>query len=159
MIPKIFIFSWVACHLLYVNLCCCKFRKWLYLNSDYGVSETQTITFSPISQGDHSVVSTIEYLCLLNSSPLWLILFFGGDSRCSTLRRWKDGKQMDIWEAHKAPIQAVLKLPSGELVTGIDSTSSIIIDFMCDHEGFYFSDHILTHFFVLISILKASSFC
>lgn len=120
---KFFIFSWAACHLLYVNLCCCESRKWLYLNSDYGVSETQTtITFSPISQGAHSNVSTIEYLCLLNSSPLWLILFFGGDSRCSTLRRWKDGKQMDVWEAHKAPIQAVLKLPSGELVTGIDST-------------------------------------
>nr|GMD16360.1 phospholipase A-2-activating protein [Ipomoea batatas] len=35
-----------------------------------------------------------------------------------TLRRWRKGKQIEVLEAHKAPIQAIIKLPSGELVTG-----------------------------------------
>ncbi|VFQ67870.1 unnamed protein product [Cuscuta campestris] len=35
-----------------------------------------------------------------------------------TLRRWRRGKQMEVMEAHKAPVQAIIKLPSGELVTG-----------------------------------------
>lgn len=38
---------------------------------------------------------------------------------CSTLRRWRNGQSIEFWDAHKAPIQAVIKLPSGELVTGI----------------------------------------
>jgi len=45
------------------------------------------------------------------------------DSFCcySTLRRWRKGKVVDSWEAHKSAIQAIIKLPSGELVTGIFS--------------------------------------
>lgn len=40
-----------------------------------------------------------------------------------TLRRWKGEHQSEVWEAHKAPIQAVRALPSGELITGSsDST-------------------------------------
>ncbi|KAL6522636.1 hypothetical protein OROMI_031594 [Orobanche minor] len=35
-----------------------------------------------------------------------------------TLRRWKGGQEVEAWEGHKAPIQAIVKLPSGELVTG-----------------------------------------
>ncbi|OIW08701.1 hypothetical protein TanjilG_03377 [Lupinus angustifolius] len=37
-----------------------------------------------------------------------------------TLRRWRNGQSLETWEAHKAPIQAVIKLPSGdgEIVTG-----------------------------------------
>jgi hypothetical protein len=38
---------------------------------------------------------------------------------CSTLRRWRNGQCIETWEAHKGPIQAVIKLPTGELVTGI----------------------------------------
>lgn len=92
---KFFIFSWAACHLLYVNLCCCESRKWLYLNSDYGVSETQTtITFSPISQGAHSNVSTIEYLCLLNSSPLCWYCFLVG---ILVVVHWGGGRMANKW--------------------------------------------------------------
>ncbi|XP_031379705.1 phospholipase A-2-activating protein isoform X3 [Punica granatum] len=36
----------------------------------------------------------------------------------STLRRWRDGRSIESWQAHDGPIQAVIKLPSGELVTG-----------------------------------------
>ncbi|KAL6270184.1 hypothetical protein ACE6H2_027095 [Prunus campanulata] len=39
-----------------------------------------------------------------------------------TLRRWRKGQLVESWEAHKAPIQAVIKLPSGELVTGSSDT-------------------------------------
>ncbi|RVX12229.1 hypothetical protein CK203_010725 [Vitis vinifera] len=35
-----------------------------------------------------------------------------------TLRRWRKGKAVEFWEAHKAAIQAVIKLPSNELITG-----------------------------------------
>lgn len=35
-----------------------------------------------------------------------------------TLRKWRKGQQVEVWEAHKAPVQAVVTLPSGELVTG-----------------------------------------
>jgi len=38
---------------------------------------------------------------------------------CSTLRRWRKGQLVENWEAHKSAIQAIIKLPSGELVTGI----------------------------------------
>ncbi|CAB4320594.1 unnamed protein product [Prunus armeniaca] len=40
-----------------------------------------------------------------------------------TLRRWRKGQLLESWEAHKAPIQAVVKLPSGELVTGSSDTT------------------------------------
>ncbi|XLR55930.1 hypothetical protein HN51_010259 [Arachis hypogaea] len=40
-----------------------------------------------------------------------------------TLRRWRNGQSVETWEAHKAPIQAVIKLPSGELVTGSSDTT------------------------------------
>jgi hypothetical protein len=45
------------------------------------------------------------------------------DSFCcySTLRKWRKGKVVESWEAHKSAIQAIIKLPSGELVTGIFS--------------------------------------
>ncbi|MED6204151.1 hypothetical protein PIB30_006212 [Stylosanthes scabra] len=40
-----------------------------------------------------------------------------------TLRRWRNGQSVETWEAHKAPVQAVIKLPSGELVTGSSDTT------------------------------------
>ncbi|XP_057456367.1 uncharacterized protein LOC130747441 [Lotus japonicus] len=40
-----------------------------------------------------------------------------------TLRRWKNGQCTETWEAHKAPVQAVIKLPTGELVTGSSDTT------------------------------------
>ncbi|KAG6410754.1 hypothetical protein SASPL_128822 [Salvia splendens] len=43
-----------------------------------------------------------------------------------TLRRWRGSQQVEEWEAHKAAIQAVIKLPSGELVTGNDFIPSFI---------------------------------
>ncbi|KAM3291679.1 hypothetical protein P3S67_019968 [Capsicum chacoense] len=36
---------------------------------------------------------------------------------CS-LRRWRKGQEVEVLEAHKAAIQAIIKLPSGELVRG-----------------------------------------
>ncbi|CAH1444875.1 unnamed protein product [Lactuca virosa] len=40
-----------------------------------------------------------------------------------TLRRWKGEHQVEVWEAHKAPIQAIRTLPSGELITGSSDTT------------------------------------
>ncbi|XP_022763569.1 phospholipase A-2-activating protein [Durio zibethinus] len=40
-----------------------------------------------------------------------------------TLRRWRSGQPVETWEAHKSPIQAVIKLPSGELVSGSSDTT------------------------------------
>ncbi|XP_062176916.1 uncharacterized protein LOC133881875 isoform X1 [Alnus glutinosa] len=40
-----------------------------------------------------------------------------------TLRRWRNGQSIEFLDAHKAPIQAVIKLPSGELVTGSSDTT------------------------------------
>ncbi|KAL6880418.1 hypothetical protein ACP4OV_011983 [Aristida adscensionis] len=40
-----------------------------------------------------------------------------------TVRRWRNGNAIEVWEAHKVAVQTVLKLPSGELFTGSsDST-------------------------------------
>ncbi|KAL2328929.1 hypothetical protein Fmac_022356 [Flemingia macrophylla] len=51
-----------------------------------------------------------------------------------TLRRWRNGQPVETWEAHKAPIQAVIKLPSGELVTGSsDSTLKLWRGKTCVH--------------------------
>ncbi|XP_075492671.1 uncharacterized protein LOC142530750 [Primulina tabacum] len=51
-----------------------------------------------------------------------------------TLSRWRKGKQIEVWEAHKAPIQAVIKLPSGELVTGSsDMTLKLWKEKSCIH--------------------------
>ncbi|GAB4853932.1 hypothetical protein Ancab_018141 [Ancistrocladus abbreviatus] len=40
-----------------------------------------------------------------------------------TLQRWRDGKSVESWKAHNAPVQAVIKLPSGELLTGSTDTT------------------------------------
>lgn len=37
---------------------------------------------------------------------------------CSTIRRWRKGHAVEFWEAHKVAVQAVLKLSTGEFVTG-----------------------------------------
>ncbi|CAJ1933456.1 unnamed protein product [Sphenostylis stenocarpa] len=51
-----------------------------------------------------------------------------------TLRRWRNGKSVETWEAHKAPVQAVVKLPSGELVTGsTDTTLKLWRGKTCSH--------------------------
>lgn len=51
-----------------------------------------------------------------------------------TLRRWKGEHQSEVWEAHKAPIQAVRALPSGELITGSsDSTIKLWKGSKCTH--------------------------
>ncbi|GJN24404.1 hypothetical protein PR202_gb12142 [Eleusine coracana subsp. coracana] len=38
-----------------------------------------------------------------------------------TVRRWRNGKAIEVWEAHKVAVQTVLKLPTGELFTGTAS--------------------------------------
>jgi len=43
---------------------------------------------------------------------------------CSTVRRWRNGNAVEVWEAHKVAVQTVLKLPTGELFTG--KTSAIL---------------------------------
>ncbi|WZY95089.1 hypothetical protein YC2023_067418 [Brassica napus] len=40
-----------------------------------------------------------------------------------TLKRWRNGQLVESWEAHQSPIQAVLRLPSGELVSGSSDTT------------------------------------
>ncbi|CAN6819950.1 phospholipase A-2-activating protein-like [Brassica napus] len=40
-----------------------------------------------------------------------------------TLRRWRNGQLVESWEAHQSPVQAVLKLPSGELISGSSDTT------------------------------------
>ncbi|CAN6459831.1 unnamed protein product [Victoria cruziana] len=40
-----------------------------------------------------------------------------------TIKRWRKGQVVDSWEAHKAPVQAVVRLSSGELVTGSSDAS------------------------------------
>ncbi|GMP45386.1 hypothetical protein CsSME_00013929 [Camellia sinensis var. sinensis] len=42
-----------------------------------------------------------------------------------TLRRWRKGQPIESWEAHKAAIQAVIKLFSGELVTGVVNSNTM----------------------------------
>ena len=42
----------------------------------------------------------------------------------STLRRWRDGKTVESWQAHSSAVQAVARLLSGELVTGIGFVNS-----------------------------------
>jgi hypothetical protein len=49
---------------------------------------------------------------------------------CSTLRRWRDGNAVEVWEAHKVAVQTVLKLPSGELFTGRVSVLSTHFPFL-----------------------------
>lgn len=39
--------------------------------------------------------------------------------KCSKIIRWRKGQVVEAWDAHKAAVQAVIKLPSGELVTGL----------------------------------------
>ena len=53
-----------------------------------------------------------------------------GLHHCSTLRRWRKDQPVDAWEAHKAAIQAVIKLPSGELVTGMVNSNCMRYDFI-----------------------------
>ncbi|CAM0905254.1 unnamed protein product [Alopecurus aequalis] len=56
-----------------------------------------------------------------------------------TLRRWRDGNAVEVWEAHKVAVQTVLKLPSGELFTGSsDSTIKLWKGRTCLHT---FSGH------------------
>ncbi|XP_014494200.1 phospholipase A-2-activating protein [Vigna radiata var. radiata] len=66
------------------------------------------------------------------------IVFDEGDVVSSsvdcTLRRWRNGQPVETWEAHKAPVQAVIKLPSGEFVTGSsDSTLKLWRGKTCVH--------------------------
>ncbi|KAJ0607997.1 putative transcription factor WD40-like family [Helianthus annuus] len=56
-----------------------------------------------------------------------------------TLRRWKGEQQSEVWEAHKAPIQVVRSLHTGELITGSsDSTIKLWKGSTCTHT---FSGH------------------
>ncbi|AEE76160.1 unnamed protein product [Arabidopsis thaliana] len=40
-----------------------------------------------------------------------------------TLKRWRNGQLVESWDAHQSPIQAVIRLPSGELVSGSSDAS------------------------------------
>lgn len=41
----------------------------------------------------------------------------------STVRRWRNGQAVEVLEGHDGPVQAVLPLPSGEVVTGSSDTT------------------------------------
>lgn len=49
------------------------------------------------------------------------------------MRRWREGQTIESWEAHKVAIQTILKLPTGELITGINS--SLVIQ-LCTSNAF-----------------------
>ncbi|GLT55414.1 hypothetical protein SLA2020_285370 [Shorea laevis] len=54
------------------------------------------------------------------------------EARFATQKR--NGQSIEFWDAHKAPIQAVIKLPSGELVTGSsDATLKVWRGKTCIH--------------------------
>ncbi|XP_040381866.1 phospholipase A-2-activating protein isoform X2 [Oryza brachyantha] len=51
-----------------------------------------------------------------------------------TLRQWRNGNAVEVWEAHKVAVQTVMKLPSGELFTGSsDSTIKLWKGRTCLH--------------------------
>ncbi|KAI8532941.1 hypothetical protein RHMOL_Rhmol11G0257200 [Rhododendron molle] len=55
-----------------------------------------------------------------------------------TLRRWRKGQPIESWEAHKAAIQSVVKLPSGELVTDTVRSLAVMPDLgiiSASHDG------------------------
>lgn len=58
---------------------------------------------------------------LVNSALMILYLVF--DMVLSTVRRWRNGKAVEVLEGHDGPVQAVLLLPSGEVVTGSSDTT------------------------------------
>jgi phospholipase A-2-activating protein len=47
-----------------------------------------------------------------------MILYVVFDMVLSTVRRWRNGKVVGILEGHDGPVQAVLSLPGGEVMTG-----------------------------------------
>ncbi|PPD71585.1 hypothetical protein GOBAR_DD31519 [Gossypium barbadense] len=59
------------------------------------------------------------------------VVLDGGDIISSsvdcTLRRWRKGQPVESWEAHKSAIQAVIKLPSGELVSDLPGLEALQI--------------------------------
>ncbi|WVZ61723.1 hypothetical protein U9M48_011552 [Paspalum notatum var. saurae] len=56
-----------------------------------------------------------------NSQVTGLAVDTNGDiissSMDCTVRRWRNGNAIEVWEAHKVAVQTVLKLPTGELFT------------------------------------------
>lgn len=72
-------------------------------------------------------IHSVTFLMLLQ----WLLCV-------STLRRWRGGQQVESWDAHKAAIQAVVKLPSGELVTGISLTFCSLLHYLSSVLNDYF---------------------
>jgi len=79
------------------------------------------ILFLPPLIGRLIILCVLALIDDLNFGLFFFVIIM--DSFCcySTLRRWRKGKVVDSWEAHKSAIQAIIKLPSGELVTGIFS--------------------------------------
>ncbi|KAG0631249.1 hypothetical protein M758_1G238100 [Ceratodon purpureus] len=41
----------------------------------------------------------------------------------STVRRWRNGKVVEVLEGHEGPVQAVISLPNGDVVTGSSDTT------------------------------------
>ena len=68
-----------------------------------------------------SVFTQMNFLSLDFYLHVIFVLIVVGFVCCSTLRRWRKGQLVENWEAHKSAIQAIIKLTSGELVTGIFS--------------------------------------
>lgn len=52
-----------------------------------------------------------------------MILDLVFDLVLSTVRRWRNGKAVEVLEGHDGPVQSVLSLPSGEVVTGSSDTT------------------------------------
>jgi hypothetical protein len=89
----------------------------------------------PSTFTDYSVFEVLFLMGCLNRHPVFLTivpLFYFTDTHCacSTVRRWRNGNAIEVWEAHKVAVQTVLKLPTGELFTGKSSDILYMNDFI-----------------------------
>ncbi|KAK9001372.1 hypothetical protein V6N11_083157 [Hibiscus sabdariffa] len=75
------------------------------------------VTGVVLDDGD-IVSSSVDWR--VNYSVRWEVFYICVEY---TLKRWRKGQPVESWEAHKSAIQAVIKLPSGELVSGSTDTT------------------------------------
>lgn len=75
-----------------------------------------------VAAGVHVILSMCRWTSLSEAFHVGLHVPY-----LSTLRRWRKGQEVGVLEAHKAAIQAIIKLPSGELVTGIKESFTFLI--------------------------------
>ncbi|KAF6166573.1 hypothetical protein GIB67_005435 [Kingdonia uniflora] len=90
-----------------------------------------------VAVDDNEDIISAAVDCYFDLLRLWIFpacLVVISGAFFSTIRRWRNGQAVEFWEAHTAAIQAIIKLPSGELVTGSsDSTLKLWRGKTCIH--------------------------